>query len=213
MLYDTGWKDQDDLTTTNTIHWAPIATQLAQLGIRPEDVTKIVIGNAHRDRAGQIDEFPNAILYVQKAELEAIELALNYPNDRIRSVNSSPGGCLRTPACEYSPRVLEQIYRKVLQGKAVLVDGQMTIGPGLTIHPAHGAHTRGSRFSRLILPIGKLLFGGGAFSSWEGIRDWMIANLQQTHTVQQFLAYEQCYKITGGYQNCVAGYRASFIHR
>ena len=34
----------------------------------------------------------------------------------------------------------------------------------------------------------------------------MIANLQQTDTVQQFLAYEKCYKITGGFQNCVAAH-------
>ena len=34
----------------------------------------------------------------------------------------------------------------------------------------------------------------------------MIANPQQTDTVQQFLAYEKCYKITGGYQNCVAAH-------
>ena len=34
----------------------------------------------------------------------------------------------------------------------------------------------------------------------------MIANPQQTDTVQQFLAYEKCYKITGGYQNCVSAH-------
>jgi hypothetical protein len=34
----------------------------------------------------------------------------------------------------------------------------------------------------------------------------MIANPQQTDTVQQFLAYEKCYKITGGYNNCVAAH-------
>ena len=47
--------------------------------------------------------------------------------------------------------------------------------------------------------IGKLVFGSDAFSSYEAIRDWMTANVQQTDTVQQFLAYEKCYKITGGY--------------
>jgi hypothetical protein len=45
-----------------------------------------------------------------------------------------------------------------------------------------------------------------AYSSWEGIRDWMPANIQQTDTVQQILAYEKCYKITGGYQNCVSAH-------
>ena len=34
----------------------------------------------------------------------------------------------------------------------------------------------------------------------------MIANPQQTDTVQQFLAYEKCYKITGGYEHCVSAH-------
>ena len=34
----------------------------------------------------------------------------------------------------------------------------------------------------------------------------MPANIQQTDTVQQILAYEKCYKITGGYQNCVCAH-------
>src|SRR5258707_15452585 len=34
----------------------------------------------------------------------------------------------------------------------------------------------------------------------------MTANVQQTDTVEQFLAYEKCYKITGGYNNCVAAH-------
>jgi hypothetical protein len=33
-----------------------------------------------------------------------------------------------------------------------------------------------------------------------------VANVQQTDSVQQFLAYEKCYKITGGYDNCVAAH-------
>jgi len=82
----------------------------------------------------------------------------------------------------------------------------LEIVPGVRIHPAHRAHTAGSQLLEVPTSIGKLVFGSDAYSSWEGIRDWMIANPQQTDTVQQFLAYEKCYKITGGYQNCVAAH-------
>src|SRR5438105_4572881 len=47
VLYDTGWKQQDYHKMTGTQHWAPIAQQLAQLGIKLEDVTKLVIGHGH----------------------------------------------------------------------------------------------------------------------------------------------------------------------
>jgi glyoxylase-like metal-dependent hydrolase (beta-lactamase superfamily II) len=206
ILYDAGWKQQDYLKMTGSAHWAPLPQQLAQLGIKAEDVTKIVIGHGHWDHAGQLSDFPNAILYVQKAELDGIEWALNYPNPKISAVNTSPGGCARSPACGYPPLTLDEVYGKVLRGKAVIVDGQMEIAPGLIIHPAHRAHTAGSQLLEVNTAIGKLVFGSDAYSSWEAIRDWMIANPQQTDTVQQFLAYEKCYKITGGYQNCVAAH-------
>jgi glyoxylase-like metal-dependent hydrolase (beta-lactamase superfamily II) len=206
VLYDSGWKQQEYLKMTGSDHWAPLPEQLAQLGIKAEEVTKIVIGHGHWDHAGQLDDFPNAVLYVQREELKGIEWALNYPNPHISAVNTSPGGCMRTPACGYPPLTVEQIWGKVLHGKAVIVDGEMEIAPGLIIHPAYRAHTAGSQLLQVHTAIGELLFGSDTFSSWEGIRDWMAANIQQTDTVQQFLAYEKCYKITGGYNNCVSAH-------
>ncbi|HTT38076.1 MAG TPA: MBL fold metallo-hydrolase [Burkholderiales bacterium] len=206
ILYDSGWKQQDYLKMTGSDHWAPLPDQLKMLGFNATDVTKIVIGHGHWDHAGQLMDFPNAVLYVQREELKGIEWALNYPNPRISAVNTSPGGCMRTPACGYPPKTLDEIYGKVLAGKAMIVDGEAEIAPGVKIHPAFRAHTAGSQLLEVPTSIGKLVFGSDAYSSWEGLRDWMIANPQQTDTVQQFLAYEKCYKITGGYQNCVSAH-------
>ena len=69
-------------------------------------------------------DYPNAVLYVQKQELAAIEWALSYPEKHIRAINSDPGGCNRTPACGYMPLTMQEIYGKVLNGKAVVVDGE-----------------------------------------------------------------------------------------
>ena len=206
ILFDSGWKQQEYLKMTGSDHWAPLPKQLELLGIKAEDVTKIVIGHGHWDHAGQLSDFPNAVLYVQREELKGLEWALNYPHPRISAVNTSPGGCARTPACGYPPLTLDEIYGKVLNGKAVIVDGYLEIAPGLNIHPAHRAHTAGSQLLQVHTAMGELMFGSDAYSSWEGIRDWMIANPQQTDTVQQFLAYEKCYRYTGGYQNCVCAH-------
>jgi hypothetical protein len=55
---------------------------------------------------------------------------------------------------------------------------------------------------------GELVFGADAYSSWEGLRDWKVANIQQTDTIQQFLAYEKCYVLTApsgnSVNNCLA---------
>jgi glyoxylase-like metal-dependent hydrolase (beta-lactamase superfamily II) len=206
ILYDTGWKQQDYHKMTGTEHWAALPDQLKVLGFSANQVTKIVIGHAHWDHAGQLMDFPNAVLYVQREELKGIEWALNYPDAHIKAVNTDKGGCIRTPACGYPPKTLDEVYGKVLSGKAFIVDGEYEILPGVKIHPAFRAHTASSQLLEVPTSVGKLVFGSDAYSSWEGIRDWMIANPQQTDTVQQFLAYEKCYKITGGYQNCVAGH-------
>ena len=206
MLYDAGWNQTDYHKMTGTDHWSPLSKQITQLGFDAKDVKKIIVGHGHWDHAGSLDEFPNAVLYIQKEELRGIEWALNYPHPRISAVNDSPGGCARTPACGYPSKTMDSIYGKVLKGKAVIVDGEMEVVPGVKIHPAFRAHTAGSQLLEVPTSIGKLVFGSDAYSSWEGIRDWNIANPQQTDTVQQFLAYEQCYKITGGYQNCVCAH-------
>ena len=206
LVFDSGWKQQEYHKMTGTEHFTPLPDQLKALGFKPEDVTKVVIGHGHWDHAGQLSDLPNATLYVQKEELKAIEWALNYPNPHIRAVNTDPGGCNRTPACGYTPLTVEEIYGKVLKGKAVIVDGEMEVYPGVKIHPAFRAHTAGSQLLEVPTPIGKLVFGSDAYSSYEGIRDWMVANIQQTDSVQQFLAYEQCYKITGGYEHCISAH-------
>ena len=206
ILYDNGWNATDYHKMTGTGHWSPLSQQIAQLGFDAKDVSRIIVGHGHWDHAGSLDEFPNAVLYIQKEELRGIEWALNYPHPRISAVNTSPGGCSRTPACGYTPKTVDQIYGKILRGKAVIVDGDMEVLPGVKIHAAHRAHTAGSQLLEVNTAMGKLMFGSDAYSSWEAIRDWEVANIQQTDSVQQFLAYEKCYKVTGGYANCVAAH-------
>jgi hypothetical protein len=58
---------------------------------------------------------------------------------------------------------------------------------------------------------GQLVFGSDTYSSWTGIRDWLVANIQQTDTIQQFLAYEKCYVLTStshgnSFNNCIAAH-------
>ena len=101
--------------------------------------------------------------------------------------------CARTPVCGYPPQTVQEILGKVLGGKAKIVDGRHEIARGLVIHPAFRGHTYGSQLLQVNTPRGQLVFGSDTYSSWTGIRDWLVANIQQTDTIQQFLAYEKCY--------------------
>src|SRR5438093_4476740 len=138
-LYDSGWKQLHYIfDLNNSCCWKDLRDQLSAIGLRPADVTRIVIGHGHWDHAGQLSSFPNATLFVQKEELKAIDFFLNYPTEfnggHIRAVNTlnpltglqfgPPANfCARSPVCGYPPQTVQEILGKVLHGKAHIVDG------------------------------------------------------------------------------------------
>jgi glyoxylase-like metal-dependent hydrolase (beta-lactamase superfamily II) len=224
-LYDSGWKQLEYIFDWNTsCCWWDAPDQIKNIGLDPGAVTRIVIGHGHWDHAGQLDSFPNAVLYVQKEELKQIDFFIDYPvafnNGHIRAVNTvdpitgaqvgpPQQACARSPVCGYPPQTVAEIEGKVLAGKAQIVDGRFKVAPGLVIHPAFRGHTYGSQLLQVHTSAGELVFGSDAYSSWEGIRDWNVANIQQTDTIQQFLAYEKCYVLTSNsasFNNCLAAH-------
>jgi len=224
-LYDSGWKQLAYIFDWNSgCCWQDLRFEMAAIGLDPGDVTRIVVGHGHWDHAGQLDSFPNAVLYIQKEELNQIDFFLDYPvdfnNGHIRAVNTldpitgaqvgpPAQACMRTPVCGYPPQTVQEIMGKVLGGKAKIVDGRFQVDKGLIIHPAFRGHTYGSQLLQVNTPRGQLVFGSDTYSSWEGIRDWFVANIQQTDTVQQFLAYEKCYVLASrqnSFNNCVSAH-------
>jgi glyoxylase-like metal-dependent hydrolase (beta-lactamase superfamily II) len=224
-LYDSGWKQLEYIYDWNTsCCWWDLLDQMRNIGLDPGAVTRIVIGHGHWDHAGQLDSFPNAVLYVQKEELKQIDFFIDYPiafnNGHIRAVNTidpltntqigpPQQACARSPVCGYPPQTVAEIEGKILAGKAKIVDGRFQVAPGLIIHPAFRGHTYGSQLLQVHTPRGELVFGSDTYSSWEGIRDWNVANIQQTDTIQQFLAYEKCYVLTSNsfsFDNCLAAH-------
>jgi glyoxylase-like metal-dependent hydrolase (beta-lactamase superfamily II) len=224
-LYDSGWKQLEYIFDWNTsCCWWNLPDQMRNIGLDPNAVTRIVLGHGHWDHAGQLDSFPDAVIYVQKEELKAIDFFTSYPTEfndghirAVNTVNPTTGAqvgppaqaCARSPACGYPPQTLAQIEGKILASKARIVDGRYKVAPGLIIHPAFRGHTYGAQLLQVHTARGEMVFGSDTYSSWEGIRDWNVANIQQTDTVQQMLAYEKCYILTansGGYNNCLAAH-------
>ncbi len=224
-LYDTGWKQLSYIFDWNTsCCWKGLRDQMKAIGLDPDAVTKIVVGHGHWDHSGQLSEFPNAVLYIQKEELKQIDFFLNYPTEfnggHIRAVNTvdpitgaqvgpPQQPCARSPVCGYPPQTVQEILGKILAGKAKIIDGRHQVAPGQIIHPAFRGHTYGSQLLQVNTTRGQLVFGSDTYSSWQGIRDWLVANIQQTDTIQQFLAYEKCYVLTSkknSFNNCIAAH-------
>ena len=224
-LYDSGWKQLAYIYDWNSgCCWYGLRDQMMKIGLNPDHVVRIVVGHGHWDHAGQLSDFPHATLYIQKEELRQIDFFLDYPTKynggHIRAVNTvdpltgkqvgpPEQACARTPVCGYPPQTISEIMGKVLHGKARIVDGRHEIEPGMIIHPAFRGHTYGSQLLQVNTAKGQLVFGSDTYSSFDGIKKWYAANVQQTDTIQQFLAYEKCYVLTSrqnSFHNCIAAH-------
>jgi glyoxylase-like metal-dependent hydrolase (beta-lactamase superfamily II) len=79
FLWDTGLDDTiaakpDGVTAGNgALHMKrtkTLAAQLEALGVKPADIKGMAISHTHPDHVGNIEEFPQTMLYVQKAEYD-----------------------------------------------------------------------------------------------------------------------------------------------
>jgi glyoxylase-like metal-dependent hydrolase (beta-lactamase superfamily II) len=80
VLFDTG---NNDKIITDPGYWGPlfkslspvntpdvvIEAQLAKIGLKPDDITYVVVGHLHLDHGGNVAKFPNSTLIVQKDEI------------------------------------------------------------------------------------------------------------------------------------------------
>ena len=80
MMWDTGVSDAvaampDGLKSADPrgVSWRrpkTLASQLDQLGVKPDDIKFVAISHTHPDHVGNVEFFPKATLLVQKAEYE-----------------------------------------------------------------------------------------------------------------------------------------------
>lgn len=80
FLWDTGVPDAvatmaDGLKPADPkgVSWKrpkTLAAQLEEIGVKPEDIPAMAISHTHPDHIGNVEMFPHAMLYVQKAEYQ-----------------------------------------------------------------------------------------------------------------------------------------------
>jgi N-acyl homoserine lactone hydrolase len=79
FLWDTGLADalaakpdgiKDAKSGLELKRTKTLASQLEQLGVKPADIKGIGISHTHPDHIGNVEEFPQVMLYVQKAEYD-----------------------------------------------------------------------------------------------------------------------------------------------
>jgi glyoxylase-like metal-dependent hydrolase (beta-lactamase superfamily II) len=96
-------------------------------------VRTVVLSHLHYDHAGNVDDFPDAQLVVQQAELAY-----------------AAGPAMRHPRLNHFFEVddVVTVVRRLFAGAVTLVDGRHDVAPGFELHLVAG-HTRGLQVARI----------------------------------------------------------------
>ena len=129
VLVDAGFYHQKFLNQWKPQEYMRPSDALAAVGVRPEDVSDIVLSHVHWDHADGLDLFPKARIWIQRAEYE-------YYVD--------PSGKALDRAIDST--VALGLHQAQRGGRLQLVDGDAReIIPGITVYTG-GRHTYASQY-------------------------------------------------------------------
>jgi glyoxylase-like metal-dependent hydrolase (beta-lactamase superfamily II) len=116
-------------------NWHPPATVLAEVGLRPEDVSTVFQTHAHFDHMGNIEAFPNATFYIQERELSKWVWSMSLERR------------FRWLMLGIDPADIMRLVDLARLGRLVCVDGdRANVAPGIDLYAAFDTHTWGSMY-------------------------------------------------------------------
>jgi glyoxylase-like metal-dependent hydrolase (beta-lactamase superfamily II) len=89
-----GWSTLPDLIVYHLDK--SLTAQLAEIGLKPDDIGRVAISHTHGDHIGNVAMFPNATLVMQRAEYLWIHSA-NGPNDNVNQLMALARTLLGSP--------------------------------------------------------------------------------------------------------------------
>jgi glyoxylase-like metal-dependent hydrolase (beta-lactamase superfamily II) len=163
VLVDAGFSPRDDLMA----RWRPLdyvtpAEALARFGVRPEDVTDLIVSHIHWDHFDGVDLFPNARVWIQRDEIDHhVDADGGVLNRTIDAVDAAKLHAVRAA------------------GRLMPVDGDAReIIPGITVHTG-GKHTFQSQYARVAIEGGAVVIASD--------NAYLFENLEQRLAIAQTL--------------------------
>lgn len=132
IVVDTGFSSEAGERRGRVLERCP-ADALAELGIAPSDVTDVVLTHLHYDHAGNLDDFPGAQVWIQRAEVEY-----------------ATGHNMRRPQLSHFFEADDvcDVVRRTFDGRVRQIDGVSPLADGVELHPV-GGHTPGLQVVRV----------------------------------------------------------------
>lgn len=152
VLVDAGFHREDFMTRWKPTNFSTPSEAVARFGVKPEDITDVIISHIHWDHLDGIDLFPKARVWVQREEF-------NYHLD-------SAGTAKNRTIDAGDAKVLAAIAR---EGRLMLVDGDAKeIIPGITVYTG-GKHTFASQFAGVNTAAGTVVIASDNMYLYENL--------------------------------------------
>ena len=140
VLVDAGFYRAKFIERWKPADYVKPSDAVSRLGVRPEDITDIIISHVHWDHADGADLFPNARVWIQRDEYEH---------------HVGPDGEVRDRAID--PDVARMFAALKAQGRLREVAGDSTeIMPGITVYTG-GKHTYQSQYASVRTAAGTVV--------------------------------------------------------
>lgn len=131
ILFDSGFYRPQFFKDWKVGEFTKPSEAIQRLGLKPEDITDVIISHAHWDHADGADLFPKAKIWIQKDELEY------YAGEAWQSRRTHGG---------IDPEDVLALVKMNTEGRVGLVNGDaQEILPGITCYTG-GKHTYASQF-------------------------------------------------------------------
>lgn len=159
-----------------------LTSQLAEIGLKPGDITYVAISHTHGDHIGNVDLFPDATVLIQRAEYNWIHSS-NGPNENINQLMALARKLLGTP--------------KKLQ----LLDGDTDVfGDGSVVLISTPGHTPGSQSLLVHLKkSGFIILSGDVAHSAENLQNDVVPALN-TDRAQSIASMDEIKRLIATYK-------------
>ena len=154
ILFDAGFYREQFMKQWKPVDYVKPSEAIARLGLKPEDITDLIVSHAHWDHADGVDLFPKARTWIQKDELE-------YYAGTAWQARGTHGGI--------DPEDVLALVRLNTEGRVGLVNGDaQEIIPGISCYTG-GKHTYASQFLTVNTAAGTVVLASDNMYLYENL--------------------------------------------
>ena len=154
VLVDAGFHRENLIRRWHPVDYILPSDAVAKAGVKPEDVTDLIISHVHWDHLGGIDLFPNATIWIQRDEFD----------HHLDSAGTVKDRMIDAPDAQ----ILARLARA---GRVRLIDGDAKeIIPGITVYTG-GKHTYASQYAAVRSAVGTIVVASDNMYLYENLAE------------------------------------------